>query len=139
MTEMILHHYELSTFSEKIRVAFGLKNLAWRSVETLPAPPRPLLTPLTGGYRRIPVLQVGADIYCDTNIILPALERLHRTPTFYPGGSEGIVRGLSFAWERAMWIPTIGVISHYIGDMFPLNSSRTVRKTISASTSARPL
>jgi glutathione S-transferase len=62
MTEMILHHYELSTFSEKMRVAFGLKNLAWRSVETLPAPPRPLLAPLTGGYRRIPVLQVGADI-----------------------------------------------------------------------------
>ena len=37
---------------------------------------RPLLSPLTGGYRRAPVLQVGADIYCDTNIILPALERL---------------------------------------------------------------
>lgn len=119
MTEIILHHYALSTFSEKIRAAFGLKNLAWRSVDTPPAPPRPLLTPLTGGYRRIPILQVGADIYCDTNIILPALERLHPTPTFYPGGSEGIARGLSFAWERAMWIPTIGVISNYIGDMFP--------------------
>jgi len=119
MTEMILHHYELSPFSEKIRAAFGLKNLAWRSVDTPPVPPRPLLMPLTGGYRRIPVLQVGADIYCDTNIILPALERLHPTPTFYPGGSEGIVRGLSFAWERAMWIPTIGIISNYIGDMFP--------------------
>ena len=119
MTEPILHHYELSTFSEKIRTAFGLKKLAWRSVDTPPAPPRPLLMPLTGGYRRIPVLQVGADIYCDTNIILPALERLHPKPTFYPAGSEGLTRGLSFAWERAMWIPTIGVISHFIGDMFP--------------------
>ena len=119
MAEIILHHYELSTFSEKIRVAFGLKSLAWRSVDTPPAPPRPLLMPLTGGYRRIPVLQVGADIYCDTNIILPTLERLHPTPTLYPGGSEGVARGLSFAWERAMWIPTIGVISNFIGDMFP--------------------
>ncbi|CAL78532.1 putative glutathione S-transferase [Bradyrhizobium sp. ORS 278] len=119
MAELILHHYELSTFSEKIRSAFGLKKLPWRSVDTPPAPPRPLLMPLTGGYRRIPVLQVGADIYCDTNIILPALERLHPEPTFYPSGSEGLARGLSFAWERAMWIPTIGVISHFIGDMFP--------------------
>jgi len=119
MAEIILHHYELSTFSEKIRAAFGFKKLPWRSVDTPPAPPRPLLAPLTGGYRRIPVLQVGADIYCDTNIILPALERLHPTPTFYPESSEGLVRGLSFAWERAMWIPTIGVISNFIGDMFP--------------------
>jgi glutathione S-transferase len=119
MAELILHHYELSPFSEKIRVAFGFKRLAWRSVDTPAAPPRPLLMPLTGGYRRIPVLQVGADIYCDTTIILPALERLHPAPTFYPAGSEGLVRGLSFAWERTMWIPTIGVLSHFIGDMFP--------------------
>ncbi|GAC1559929.1 MAG: glutathione S-transferase family protein [Beijerinckiaceae bacterium] len=119
MAELILHHYELSPFSEKIRVAFGLKKLAWRSVDTPPAPPRPLLTPLTGGYRRIPVMQVEADIYCDTTIILPALERLYPSPTLYPGGSEGLARGLSFAWERAMWIPTIGVLSHFIGDMFP--------------------
>ena len=119
MAELILHHYELSPFSEKIRTAFGLKKLAWNSVDTSPVPPRPLLMPLTGGYRRIPVLQVGADIYCDTNIILPALERLHPTPTLYPANSEGLARGLSFAWERAMWIPTIGVISHFIGDMFP--------------------
>ena len=119
MAELILHHYELSPFSEKIRASFGLKKLVWRSVDTPPAPPRPLLMPLTGGYRRIPVLQVGADIYCDTTIILPALERLHPAPTFYPAGSEGVVRGLSFAWERAVWIPTIGVLSHFIGDKFP--------------------
>ncbi|MGJ4949769.1 glutathione S-transferase family protein [Bradyrhizobium sp. HKCCYLS20291] len=119
MAEFILHHYELSTFSEKVRAAFGLKQLAWRSVDTPPAPPRPFLMPLTGGYRRIPVLQVGADIYCDTNIILPALQRLHPEPTFYPAGSEGVARALSFAWERAMWIPTIGVLAHFIGDMFP--------------------
>jgi glutathione S-transferase len=74
---------------------------------------------LTGGYRRIPVLQVGADIYCDTNVILPTLERLRPTPTLYPNGSAGIARALAFAWERAMWVPTIGVLSHYIGDQLP--------------------
>jgi glutathione S-transferase len=119
MSEIILHHYGLSPFAEKVRTALGLKGLAWRSVDVAPLPPRPLLNALTGGYRRIPVLQVGADIYCDTNIILPTLERLHPTPTLYPNGSAGLAQGLAFAWERAMWVPTIGVLSHYIGDQLP--------------------
>ena len=119
MSEIILHHYPFSTFSEKVRTALGLKGLAWRSVEIAGLPPRPLLSPLTGGYRRAPVLQVGADIYCDTNIILPALERLKPTPSLYPAGSEGVAQGLGFAWERQMWIPTIGVLVHYIGEHIP--------------------
>lgn len=119
MAEIILHHYPFSSFSEKVRAALGRKCLAWRSVEIAGLPPRPLLTPLTGGYRRAPVLQVGADIYCDTNIILPALERLYPQPSLYPAGSEGVARGLGFAWERQMWIPTIGVLVHYIGEHIP--------------------
>lgn len=119
-TTPILHHYAFSTFSEKVRTAFGLKGLAWHGVEIAGLPPRPLLEPLTGGYRRAPVLQVGADIFCDTNLILPALERLFPgTPSLYPAGSEGVARGLAFAWERQMWIPTIGVLVHYIGDHIP--------------------
>lgn len=119
MAKIILHHYPFSSFSEKVRVALGCKGLAWRSVEIAGLPPRPLLTPLTGGYRRAPVLQVGADIYCDTNIILPALDRLCPQPSLYPAGSEGLARGLGFAWERQMWIPTIGVLVHYIGEHIP--------------------
>lgn len=122
MHELVLHHYAFSTFSEKVRLALGLKGLAYRSVEISGVPPRPLLEPLTGGYRRVPVLQVGADIYCDTNIILPALERMFPAPahaSLYPDGSEGVARGLGFAWERALWIPTIGVLTHFIGEHIP--------------------
>lgn len=120
MSEIILHHYEFSTFSEKIRLALGVKGVEWRSVVVDGLPPRPLLSPLTGGYRRIPVLQVGADIYCDTNIIVPALERLFPAqPSLYPDGSAGLARGLAFAWERSMWIPTIGVLTHFIGEHIP--------------------
>src|SRR5689334_19212590 len=36
--------------------------------------PRPELMPMTGGYRRTPVLQIGADIYCDTQLILRVLK-----------------------------------------------------------------
>ena len=31
MDEIILHHYPTSAFSERVRLAFGMKNLAWRS------------------------------------------------------------------------------------------------------------
>ena len=117
--EIILHHYPFSTFSEKVRTALGYKELAWRSVEIAGLPPRPLLAPLTGGYRRAPVLQLGADIYCDTNRILPALERLNPRKPLYPKGSEGVAQGLGFAWERQMWIPMIGVLVHYIGEHIP--------------------
>ena len=110
--QIILHHYPLSPFSEKVRLAIGIKGLAWGSVDIPPAPPRPLLTPLTGGYRRTPVLQIGADIYCDTNIILPTLERLHPEPTLYPGG-PGLAQALSFNVERTIWLPVIGVMMHF--------------------------
>jgi glutathione S-transferase len=70
MAELILHHYDTSPFSEKPRLLFGLYGLAWRSVIQPTIMPKPELVPLTGGYRRIPVMQVGADVYCDTQVIL---------------------------------------------------------------------
>jgi glutathione S-transferase len=70
MTDLILHHYDTSPFSEKVRLLFGLRGLGWRSVIQPTIMPKPELTPLTGGYRRIPVLQAGADVYCDTQVIL---------------------------------------------------------------------
>jgi glutathione S-transferase len=70
MSELILHHYDTSPFSEKVRLLLGLKGLAWRSVIQPVIMPKPELIPLTGGYRRIPVLQIGADIYCDSQVIL---------------------------------------------------------------------
>ena len=116
MSELILHHYAFSSFSEKLRAVLGYKGLAYRSVDIPGLPPRPLLAPLTGGYRRAPVLQVGADIYCDTGLILPALERLHPARAIH---SDGVAKGLAFAWERQMWIPTIGVLVHFIGEHIP--------------------
>jgi glutathione S-transferase len=94
---IILHHFDESPFSEKIRLVFGLKNVAWTSVRISRIMPRPNLMPLTGGYRRTPVMQIGADIYCDTQCILRELERRFPEPTLFPGGNEGI------AWAAVMW------------------------------------
>ena len=89
MSEIILHHYPQSPVAEKVRLGLGVKGLTWRSVEIPRIPPKPDLMPLTGGYRRTPVMQVGADIYCDSQCILRELERRHPAPTFFPGGSVG--------------------------------------------------
>jgi glutathione S-transferase len=92
MTALILHHYPTSPFAEKIRLILGFKNLAWQSVFIPMVMPKPDLTALTGGYRKTPVLQIGADMYCDTALICDVLERLAPTSTLYPEGSKGAAR-----------------------------------------------
>ena len=78
--EIILHNFATSPFSEKIRLIFGMKGLAWRSVEIPMMLPKPDLMPLTGGYRKTPVMQIGADIFCDTQIIIREMERRFPAP-----------------------------------------------------------
>jgi len=75
MSELILHHYPQSPFAEKARLLLGFKGLSWRSVLISPVMPKPDLIALTGGYRKTPVLQIGADIYCDTALIAHRLEQ----------------------------------------------------------------
>lgn len=89
MTDVILHHYELSPFSEKIRRILAFKGVAWRAVEQPVMAPKPELTPLTGGYRRIPVMQIGADVYCDTALIARRLEALYPEPPVLPAALAG--------------------------------------------------
>lgn len=106
MSDLIFHHYQNSPFSEKIRLIFGFKKLAWKSVFIPPVMPKPNLTALTGGYRRTPVLQVGADIYCDTALIADVLERLAPTPSLYPAENEGAARTLA-QWADATLFWTV--------------------------------
>lgn len=80
MTSLILHHYPMSPFSQKIRSMLGYANVHWLSVITREMPPRPLLEQLTGGYRKIPVAQVGADIFCDTRTIAAEIARMAGRP-----------------------------------------------------------
>ncbi|RYF76856.1 MAG: glutathione S-transferase family protein [Comamonadaceae bacterium] len=95
MPEPILHHYGRSPFSEKVRLVLGHKRLAWRSVSIPAISPKPDVVALTGGYRRTPLLQIGADIYCDTALICDVLEHLQPEPTLYPEPEKGLARILA--------------------------------------------
>jgi glutathione S-transferase len=101
MTDLILHHYEMSPYAEKIRLSMGLKGLAWRSVQIPIVMPKPDLTELTGGYRRTPTLQIGADIYCDTKLICRVLDRLHPDPPLFPAGQDALANGVALLGERS--------------------------------------
>ena len=109
MTDIIiLHHYDTSPYSEKVRLGLGLKGLAWASVEIPVIMPKPDLTALTGGYRKTPVLQIGADIYCDSQLIMRELERRHPSPGFYPAG-RGAADALAWWAEKTMFSPAVGI------------------------------
>ncbi|MGC6530701.1 MAG: glutathione S-transferase N-terminal domain-containing protein [Candidatus Puniceispirillaceae bacterium] len=97
MSDIIFHHYPQSPVAQKVRVGFGMKSLSWQSVEIPRVPPKPLLMPLTGGYRRTPVAQVGADIYGDSQNIFRLLDEEIKEPQ--------LVTGLSMA--MASWSETV--------------------------------
>jgi len=108
MTDIILHHYDTSPYAEKVRTGLGLKGLAWASVELPQIMPKPNLTALTGGYRKTPVLQIGADIYCGSQLIMRELERRHPTPSFYPAG-RGAADALAWWAEKTMFLPAVSI------------------------------
>jgi glutathione S-transferase len=117
MSEIILHHYDLSPFAEKIRLALGLKNLPWRSVQAPMVMPKPDLVELTGGYRRVPVMQLGADIYCDTHCIARVLDRLQPSPPLSPPGQETVEHALSRWAETTFMMAVLALFG--IGGVFP--------------------
>lgn len=116
---IILHQYETSPFSEKIRLALRMKNLAWTSVDIPVIMPKPDLIPLTGGYRRTPVMQIGADIFCDSAMILMELERRFPMPSLNLPGHEGLHKMVAHWTDRVWFQVSVGVIFGALGDQVP--------------------
>ncbi|MGB8855219.1 MAG: glutathione S-transferase family protein [Burkholderiales bacterium] len=111
MTEIILHHYPMSPFAEKIRLIMGYKKLQWNSVIISPIMPKPDVIALTGGYRKTPVLQIGADIYCDTQLIARVLDEIKYSPTLFPARSA-IASTAAAAWaDRQLFFASVMIAS----------------------------
>jgi glutathione S-transferase len=119
MAELILHHYWTSPFTEKVRLALGLKRVTWRSVEQPTIMPKPELLPLTGGYRKIPVMQIGADVYCDSQCILREIEHRYPKPSLIPDGAEATHWGLAFWSDRVLFQAAVAVIFGQMADAVP--------------------
>ncbi len=82
----------------------GYKQLAWKSVFQPMVMPKPDMQTLTGGYRRIPILQIGNQIVCDTMLMCDVLEHLSPEKTLYPKGLKGAARTVA-QWADTMLVP----------------------------------
>lgn len=127
MNSPILHHYPVSPFAEKVRAMLGYKKLAWQSVVIPMIMPKPDLVALTGGYRRTPVLQTGADIWCDTALIARVLERLAPQPSLYPYGDTLAMKSFVYFADSVLFNISVpigfqpggGMIRKYLPDAGP--------------------
>src|SRR5476651_684057 len=119
MTDIILHHYAGSPFAEKVRIALAIKQTAWKSVDIPNVMPKPDLMPLTGGYRKTPVLQIGADIYCDTQLMMLEIEKHSPEKPLLPVGQEGEARAIAMWIDRNIFWAAVGVVMGAIGDKLP--------------------
>lgn len=143
-SDIILHHFDPSPFSEKIRVVFGFKKIAWKSCLISRIMPRAHLMPLTGGYRRTPVMQIGADIFCDTQIIIRELETRFPDPTLFPGGNAGMPWALGMWTDRPFFQSTVNLVFGSLGDKVPQDfiedrsKLRGARFDVAAMTAAIP-
>lgn len=118
-SEIIYHNYPQSPVAEKVRVVFGFKALPWRDVEIPRLTPKPKLTELTGGYRRTPVMQIGADIYCDSQCIIRELERRHPSPVLLPDADSGVLWCLSRWTDGALFDLAVKMVLGAAGDDLP--------------------
>lgn len=116
MNAIILHQYDSSPLSEKVRICLGIKQLAWSAVDQPVIMPKPDLVPLTGGYRRIPVMQIGADIYCDSALIVRELERRFAYPSLYPNGSSGLASAIEIWCDKGLFQSAVTAIFGTMGD-----------------------
>ena len=119
MSEVILHHYALSPFSEKVRRVLAYKGIAWRAVEQPIMAPKPDLTPLTGGYRRIPVMQIGADIYCDTALIIRRLEALFPDRLVLPESDQGVAAIIEDWADHRVFMHVVPPVVSALADALP--------------------
>lgn len=111
----ILHHYAASPFSEKVRKILAFKKLPWHSVEISPVMPRPDLMPLTGGYRKTPVLQLGCDVYCDTKLIARVIDRLQPDLALIPPGLEAYTM-IAERWvDQALFFNAVALFVQPVG------------------------
>ena len=113
---ILLHQYDTSPFSEKVRVLFGILGVEWHAVDQPVIMPKPDLTCLTGGYRRIPVLQIGAEIFCDSQLIMRVIERRFGARRGAESWASGLASALGFWSDRSMFQAAVTVIFGGIGD-----------------------
>lgn len=119
-------HSPASPFTNKVRVALRLKQIPFSYVTVPSMMPRPLLSKTFNiSYRKIPILVIGRELYCDTSLIIEALEHFFSGPaygTVYPKvrgalswNYRSLARGFASFWaDKPLFRTTTGLIPHTV-------------------------
>ncbi|EXJ62780.1 hypothetical protein A1O7_03219 [Cladophialophora yegresii CBS 114405] len=73
---VVLYHYSFSPVARRVLWYLSLRGIDYAECKQPPVLPRPDVATLGIKYRRIPLMAIGRDIYCDSRIILRKLEAL---------------------------------------------------------------
>jgi len=71
---IILYDYETSPYAKKVRMVLDTAGIPYQRCNQPRILPRPDLTDLGITYRRIPLLSIGKDVYCDSSLIISTLQ-----------------------------------------------------------------
>jgi glutathione S-transferase len=105
----------MSPFSEKVRLMFGCAGGEWLSVISPEMPPRAIVDPLAGGYRRIPVAQIGADVFCDTRLICAELANAAARPGLNPASLDAQALALAEKFDgEVFWAAVASIPPHRV-------------------------
>lgn len=103
---IIVHAYDASPFTQRVLRMLGVKNLDWRWVETPMLPPKVALSAMTAGYRGTPVLQIGRELYVDSQRIARELDRRHPAPPL----QQGALRAALLPWSDGLFRAVLGIV-----------------------------
>lgn len=103
----ILYLYGFSPFGRLVSQYLALRNIQHSIVEQPPVIPRPDLEALGIHYRRIPLLNIGRDFYCDTKCILHKLEQLYPPSKEHPGIAPTDTQGKALKQLYQVWSTSI--------------------------------
>ncbi len=65
-------------------------------------------------------MQIGADVFCDTQIIIREIERRFPSPTLFPSGAARRALGVSSSWtDRAFFQTAVNLVFGTLGPKVP--------------------
>ena len=84
-SNIVLHYNTGSAYAMRARLQLDYAGVTWQGCKTSKGLPRPTLEQLVGSYcRRVPVLQLGSDLYCDAASIAKAVSDIADKPELAP-------------------------------------------------------
>ncbi|KAL1958677.1 hypothetical protein VTO42DRAFT_4020 [Malbranchea cinnamomea] len=117
--DLTLFHYTFSPFAKRVVWYLNLRGIKYNQCLQPPIMPRPDLAALGVQYRRIPVLAIGRDLYCDSRLILQKLEER------FPDGALGATDNDGKALEKLLEVWTTDVVFGRAAQLIPSDTPLT--------------